>query len=323
MSTAITTEKQKPVKRKWRKRVIWFSVVLFVFMNVIAAIHAYSFTHFAEADAEKTGMNERSFWSLAGMIFSGVSIPHPANNKVPSQKFESVSLAGEIPTECWLIRADSSVGTVVICHGYGGCKSSMLDKADEFQAMHYSVLLPDFMGCGDSPGDQCTIGYYESQQVKMCYDYLEQQGETNVVLFGTSMGAVAIMKSLSEDSLNVSAAILECPFGSMYETTSARFDMMHVPRFPMSGLLVFWGGIENGFWAFGHNPTEYAKEIQVPVLLLYGEKDQKVSRGEIDGIYANLAGTKKLVTFAEAGHENYLNQYRLPWQSAVKEFLAQ
>jgi pimeloyl-ACP methyl ester carboxylesterase len=309
-------------KRTWIKRTAWGLLFLFVLINIIAAVHAYRFTHFSAAGTAKSSMDNVGFWSNISLVFSGVENPRPANTCTPAKEFTTVSLEGEIPTECWFIKADSAIGTVVICHGYGGCKSSMLDKADEFLAMRYNVLLPDFMGCGDSPGDQCTIGYYESAQVKMCCDHLAQQGETNVVLYGTSMGAVAIMKSLQEDSLCAQAAILECPFGSLYETTCARFSMMGVPEFPMAGLLVFWGGVENGFWAFGHSPARYASGIEVPVLLMYGEKDPKVSRAEIDEIFANLDGTKTLQTFPEAGHENYLHQYRLPWRNAVNTFLA-
>jgi alpha-beta hydrolase superfamily lysophospholipase len=309
-------------KRPWLKRTIWSLTALFAVMNVIAAVHAYRFTHFSEKAQEKSSMEDPGFWSNVALIFTGVDNPRPVNTEAADAGFQTVDPEGEIPTSCWYKTTDSAIGTVIICHGYGGCRSSMLDKADQFLKMHYNVLLPDFMGCGDSEGNQCTIGYYESAQVAACCNYLVGEGEENIVLFGTSMGAVAIMKSLSEDSLNVSAAILECPFGSMYETTGARFDMMGVPRFPMAGLLVFWGGVENGFWAFGHNPTEYAKHIKVPVLLMYGEKDQKVSRAEIDHIFGNITVPKKLVTFAQAGHENYFNQYRLPWIKAVSEFLA-
>jgi pimeloyl-ACP methyl ester carboxylesterase len=88
----------------------------------------------------------------------------------------------------------------------------------------------------------------------------------------------------------------------------------------MASLLVFWGGVQNGFWAFSHRPTEYAKSIKVPTLLLYGEKDLKVSRGEIDEILANLQGQKKLVSFPLAGHEDYQRLYQQQWLSAMNTF---
>jgi len=61
--------------------------------------------------------------------------------------------------------------------------------------------------------------------------------------------------------------------------------------------------------------------VKFPVLLLYGEKDAEVSRGEIDEIMANLKGEKRLKTYPEAGHENYLTRYKKEWIVDVHGFL--
>lgn len=76
----------------------------------------------------------------------------------------------------------------------------------------------------------------------------------------------------------------------------------------MAGLLVFWGGIQNGYWAFDHNPAEYAKGVKCPVLLMYGNMDKKVSLEEKELIFSNLAGHKELKIYPEAGHESYLTK---------------
>lgn len=306
---------------KWLRRGLWTLGILFIALNVITALHAYNFTHFSNTNEVKTKMSDLGFWSKLGVMLSGVANPRPATKKFPAVEFETIILESNVKTECWKINANSSRGTVVICHGYSGSKSSMLNKADEFLSMNYSVLLVDFMGSGGSEGNQTTIGYYEAEQVKSCCEYLEMNGEKNIVLFGTSMGSVAIMKALAESVLPVSSAIVECPFGSLYETVCARFDMVNIPSFPMAGLLTFWGGVENGFWAFGHEPITYATQIECPVLLMYGEKDEKVSRIEIDEIYSNIRTSKQLVTFSEAGHEDYLKLYRAEWKSNVSAFL--
>jgi pimeloyl-ACP methyl ester carboxylesterase len=96
---------------------------------------------------------------------------------------------------------------------------------------------------------------------------------------------------------------------------------MNVPAFPMAGLLVFWGGVENGFWPFGHKPVDYAKKIACPALLLWGEQDKNVSRQEIESIYNNLPGEKILKTYSLAGHENYLIKYKSQWTKDVADFL--
>jgi pimeloyl-ACP methyl ester carboxylesterase len=80
--------------------------------------------------------------------------------------------------------------------------------------------------------------------------------------------------------------------------------------------------VNYNFWAFAHQPTEYAKNVTVPTLLLYGEQDKSVSRSEIDNIYANLAGDKYLQTFELAGHQDYLVKYKIQWTNSVNLFLA-
>ncbi len=254
------------------------------------------------------------------LIF-GVNNPRPKNEKNPATDFETIHLNSNKKIECWNIKASNPKGTVIIFHGFSGQKSSMLDKAEVFIEQGYNTFLVDFMGSGDSEGNQTTIGFLEAQQVKTCFQYLTEKGEKNIFLFGTSMGAVAIMKAISDLDVNPKGIIIECPFGSMYKTVCARFKTMNTPTFPMAGLLVFWGGIQNGFWAFGHNPTEYAKKITCPTLLMYGQQDQNVSKAEIDEIFANLNGRKELKIYKNAGHENYLTKYKNEWTKDILQFM--
>ena len=115
--------------------------------------------------------------------------------------------------------------------------------------------------------------------------------------------------------------MLECPFGTMFKTVGVRVQKMGLPVFPATHLLMFWGGLENGFWAFEHNPEDYARHVEVPTLLMWGEKDDRVSKGETDNIYANLKGYKQLRTFPLCGHEDYLPQYHDLWTNTVNSFL--
>ncbi|MFC6098384.1 alpha/beta hydrolase [Flavobacterium qiangtangense] len=291
-------------------------------MNIIAFFHAYKLTHFADENSVKTkSSNQLSTSEKVKTILFGVNNPKPINTSFPSQKFEKVFLRSNKEIECWSIKKGNSKGTVVLFHGYNGNKSSMLDKSDEFLKLGYSTFLVDFMGSGNSEGNQTTIGFKEAEEVKTVFDYLKKNTSEDLFLFGTSMGAVAIMKAENDYQLNPKGIILECPFGTMYQTTAKRFSNMNVPAFPMAGLLLFWGGTQNGFWAFGHEPIEYAKKITCPTLLLYGEKDNRVSREEIDMIYENLLGEKDLKTYPKAGHENYLKKYKEEWTTDVGNFL--
>lgn len=67
-----------------------------------------------------------------------------------------------------------------------------------------------------------------------------------------------------------SKIILEMPFGSLNNAVKGRVRTMGLPEQPISTLLCFWGGAEQGFWAFNHNPYEYAQKITCPTLLQWG-----------------------------------------------------
>lgn len=292
-------------------------------MNIVAIFHSYKFTHFIDSKIEKTKDPKKltTGEKIKTLLF-GVSNPRPENLTIPTSDFETIKLKSNKEIECWSIKTENAKGTVILFHGFGGNKSSMLDKAEIFLGLGYNTFLVDFMGSGGSEGNQTTIGFLEAEQVKTCFDYLTEKGEQNIYIFGTSMGSVATMKAINDFEIKPKGIIIECPFGSMYKTVCARFKTMNAPTFPMAGLLVFWGGLQNGFWAFGHNPTEYAKKINCPTLLLYGAKDEKVSREEIDLIFNNLGGRRTLKIYQEAGHENYLTKYKNEWTQDIQEFMA-
>lgn len=311
--------------RKVIKRMVATCLILFLIMNMMAIFHAYKFTHFAAPGTRPKLTKDSGIGQKIKALFFGINIPKPQNKLLPEAPYENVILNGFKKTACWWIKTDLNTpkGTVIIFHGYVNSKSGMLDKAAIFRSLGYNTFLIDFMGNGDSEGNQCTIGFKEATQVKMAFDYIQSKGEKNIVLFGTSMGSAAVMKAMQDYRLQANSMIVECPFGTMLETVQARFRMFHAPVFPMSQLFVFWGGLENGFNGFKHNPEEYAKHITIPTLLLWGEKDETVSRPETEMIYQNLQGKKKLVTYPNAGHENYLTQYRKEWTNDVANWLNQ
>lgn len=304
------------------KKICWILVRVFIYFNLIICFHAYKFTHYSNDEVSKTeSPNKLTILQKITTILLGVDNPRPENYMVPKQPYESIFLQSNKKIQLWQITVPNAKGTVAIFHGYGGNKSVMLSKFDEFVRMGYNTVLVDFMGSGGSEGNQTTIGYDEAEEVKTVYDYLKKNNTQNIYLFGTSMGAVAIMKAIADYKITPKAIIIECPFGSMYQTTVNRFKQMNAPYIPMAGLLVFWGGVMNGFWAFNHVPTEYARAITVPTLLMYGEKDKNVTRQEIEDIYNNLAGNKTLVTFPRVGHNDYLLYAKGEWIKATESFL--
>lgn len=305
--------------KKWIK---WIVVAGIILLNVSAAFHGYQFTHFSDANKSKTQANELSFSDKLFVLFFGIANPRPTTQSYPQVKYQVIQIpSGEETLEVWDIRVENAKGYVILFHGYSGEKSAMLERATLIRELGYSTLLVDFRGSGGSSGNVTTIGYEESEDVRSVIDYVIEEGNGEIYLLGTSMGAAAILKALSKHDDGVQAAIIECPFGSLLQTSKNRFERLGVPSFPAAHLLVFWGGIENGFWGFGHSPAAYSKEVQIPILMIYGELDKRVKRSEIDDIYTNLAGEKELLLFPTAGHGNYLQANKEKWAEGLRSFL--
>jgi len=307
---------------KFRKLFFRSLLAGFLALNVIAFIHAYRFTHFSQDDRERTpDPDELSLWSKGKILFAGIDNPRPRHKSVPQRSFQSIEIASTKNLEGWRIQVPNAKGTVLLFHGYAGEKSSMISRSDEFNKLGYSTVLIDFMGSGGSEGNSTTIGFQEAVQVRDCFESIQKTGQANIILFGTSMGAAAILKALDDYTISPAAIILECPFGSLYKTVSARFRLMGVPVVPMAAILTFWGGAQNGYWAFSHNPSTYARSVHCPTLLLFGAKDDRVSKAETEEIFSNLQGRKTLKIYPDAGHAIFTTANQASWIHDVLTFL--
>jgi alpha-beta hydrolase superfamily lysophospholipase len=306
------------------RRLFWGLALLFGLLNVVVALHAWRFTHFTSDAGPRTRNPEKLPTSeKIKIILTGLQNPKPVNLAPPAFAYENVILRspnGQLAA--WYSAVPHAQGTVVLCHGYTSDKSRLRPEAGYFRQLGYTTLLLDFSGNGASEGYQTTIGYREADDVVAAYRWAQaRQPGAPVVLYGVSMGAVAILRAESELGLRPTATIVECPYGSMLQTAQNRFVSMHLPPFPLANLLVFWGSVENGYWAFGLNAGEYARHVTTPTLLLWGTADPRVLRPETDTIFAHLAGPKERVDFAGSGHEPYWHKHPRQWQATIRGFL--
>ena len=303
-------------------------LILFVLLNIITAFHAYKFTHFYDVgqvaykqDADKTS------WDKTKEILFGINAIK-GKNKVPADTmFEKVYLTTKdrLKLEGWYFKsAIAPKGTVVMFHGHGNKKSSVMTEAEGFRQLGYNTFLLDFRAHGSSEGNTTSIGFYETEEVKLAYDFVKDKGEKNIVLWGISMGAAAISKAMYDYPLQPAKVILEMPYASILEAAEGRIKMMGLPAEPLAALVIFWGGIEHGYWAFNMKPVNFVKKITQPTLLQWGRLDPRVQQAETDAIFNNIAATKKdLVIYESSGHESLCEKENAKWMKSVDQFLNQ
>ncbi|MBE9040147.1 alpha/beta fold hydrolase [Oscillatoriales cyanobacterium LEGE 11467] len=303
--------------RQWLQRLGWMAVAFFAILNLLAFIFAYSLTHFTPPGT------------------FGIGLPRPVNSRLPSDfgleyTTRRIRVNDREWLESWFIPAsntDSSKGTILLFPGQGGSKGKqLLAPAQVLHGLGYDALLVDFRGVGGSSGSTSTIGVLEAKDVALAVDYARElqqqlQRRSPIVLYGVSMGSAAILRAVSRENVTPDAIVLELPFSRLLDAVRVRLADRGIPTFPAAELIVFWGGIQQGFNGFAHNPIADARQVRVPTLVLHGEDDRWMSLAQIDELLAVFPGEKQLTIFPDAGHQLLVTVDRDLWGQSIDRFL--
>jgi uncharacterized protein len=306
---------------KW---VLWFLLIQFILINLSGILYGYKLTHFYDPTPNPAASSKNIF-AKTWRLFRGPKFQKTTISEVPHFPFETVRLKtkNDLTIEAWYIPVDSARGTVILFHGLGGNKAFMLDQAYEFMYLGFNVMLMELRAHGNSSSNTTTLGVRESEEVKLAYDFLAKKGETNIILYGFSLGAVVIAKSIYDYDISPSGVILDAPFASLKSHLEGRARVLGFPEEPFGILVTFWSGVERGFNGFKHNTCEYVKKIKCPVLLQRGAQDKLVTQKETDCIYKNVSSTdKRLVIYKNVAHEPLLSKDPDKWRTEIRDFLS-
>jgi alpha-beta hydrolase superfamily lysophospholipase len=324
-------EKQKPKRKlpsivRW---ILWVLLVQFILFNISSALYAYRFTRVFDDPALRNKTPNQNIFAKSWHLFSGPRQPRSVITDYPAFPYDTVTLKTEsgIFIDAWYAKPDSvAKGTVILFHGIMANKGMLLPEAAEFRNDGYNVMLVDFRAHGNSGGQITTIGVKESEEVKLAYDYIFQQEEKNIFLYGSSMGGVVVAKAMADFDLKPSGVFLEMPFASLQSHVRARARGLGFRGFgekPFGFLVTMWIGIERGFNGFRDQTSCYVAKMNCPVLMQWGAADIFVLKSETDQIYNAIASSnKKLVIYDHAGHESLLQNDPVKWRSEVEKFLS-
>jgi len=216
------TKRKLPSSIKW---ILWVIVVQLILFNISAAFYAYKFTHFYREKDDQVSYADGNVFTKTWKLFTGPKFSKSINTQFPDFTVDIVTLKtkkGDL-IDAWYGKTDSvAKGTVLLFHGVTSNKSQIITEAAAFRFMGYDVMLVDFRGHGKSSGFTTTIGFKEAEEVKLAYDFVQKKGEKNIILWGTSMGSVAIAHAVAEYALEPAAVILEMPFAPLQDHLKAR-----------------------------------------------------------------------------------------------------
>ena len=299
----------------------------FLALNLVAFLHARAMSRFNSAGERTASPEQLSAAQKAWVLLTGVKLPKPVNARTPRDaglEFETLTFAGAhgLTLEAWRVRRTESRGVVVLFHGYSTGKDTLLGAAKEFHALGWETLLVDFHGSGGSAGSETSVGWHEAADVAAAFAAAKKSAAGRpVILYGVSMGAAAVLRAIHALGVQPEAVVLECPFARLLSTAANRFHTMRLPAFPLAHLLVFWGGAQQGYNGFAHNPADYARSVRCPALVLHGAADARVSVAQLQRVADSLAGPKRVQIFPGVGHQSYVAARPDEWRAAVGGFL--
>ena len=290
-------------------------------------LHARRMTVFVDGGAATPSPAELSPWRKVLTLLGGVRVPRPSNESDPGAvglafstvRFES---GDGVPLEGWYVPADGDAPLVVGFHGYADSKESLLPETRVLHQLGAAVLLVDFRGSGGSAGRRTSLGWYEAEDVAGAVRYARRELRPERVLpYGASMGAAAVCRAVGVLGVRADAVLLESPFDRMLDTVGNRFRQMGLPPFPLARALVFWGGFQQGFDAFEHDPQDYVAGIDCPTLCLFGALDRDVTLADADAFLARAGSNVRRHVFTGAGHARLYPQQPAEWRRVVADFL--
>ncbi len=308
--------------RYYLKWALWILLVQIVLVNISAALYAYKFTHFYDRPA--TLYQTQNIFGKTWKLFAGPNFYKNTRQGEPSFPYESINFKTDdgILIHGWYGKADNAKGCVIFFHGIMVNKTYLEAEASVFRNLGYNVLLIDFRAHGKSSGYTTSFGIDEVQEVQNAFKFASSKGNEKIILYGVSLGAGVCIRAVSEGLVQPAAIIADMPFGKLQNYLKARAADVGFPQEPFATLVTFWIGVQQGYNGFRHNTAAYAKNIHCPVLVEWGEKDRYVNRDEIEEVYKNIASpNKRLVTYAGADHQSYLQNDPNLWKDQVALFL--
>ena len=231
---------------KWIGNVLLVQLIL---INISAAFHAYRFTHYYDDDKIRNQQSSegkpflRTWRMMTGKKLAKSLILY--NPVIPYDTVQLTTASGK-KLEAWYMKADSAKGTVILFHGLNSNKGNVLGEAFEFNSFGYNTMLVDMRAHGSSEGIVNTLGYQESEEVKLAFDHISRKGEKNIVLWGMSLGAVIITKAIWEYDLKPQKIILEMPFDRLQDHIKARARISGFPGEPFGFFCHFLDRVRTG-----------------------------------------------------------------------------
>jgi pimeloyl-ACP methyl ester carboxylesterase len=203
----------------------------------------------------------------------------------------------------WVPRPDPKI-VLVCCHGFMMNRAELAPFAARFKDQSIAFLFFDFPAHGSSQGRRSGFGFRERTSVKAAVAQATQKyPSAQVILVGSSMGAVASAFAQSEDPNLADGLILDSCYDRLVDAINGWWLFLGGKKlrfilFPVALI----GGPISGLNPFKVVVSHALTKVTVPTLILHGTADSLAPLHHAESNFKSLAGPKEMVTFGNRNH---------------------
>lgn len=260
--------------------------------------------------------------ALAGS--AAVSVPRwPVTARPAGLPAEDIAVEGESGTVIrgWVIPNDCACGVVILLHGSGATRESMLPRARFLHHAGYGVVVVDMRAHGLSDGSVTTFGGRESRDVRAIIAEARRRfAGQKLGAIGFSLGGAALL--LGDTPPDVDALIVEAVYGTIEDTARRRVAST---MGPVIASVLPWLLYAQMPWRFGVSrdelrPITRIGAVAAPILVMGGEKDPFVPPDETRRLFQAAHEPKELWVVPNASHWDLHQAASAAYEQRVLEF---
>ena len=212
--------------------------------------------------------------------------------------------------------------TIIFVHGYTSNLCNSLKFIPLFYKLGFNILMFDQRFHGESSGNCITFGYYEKKDLEIVVDWAIRKQYTTIGLFGQSMGAATILQYLPLTK-EIDFAITDCPYSDLREEMihSIKISRPFLPARIIMLIADIYFRLFGKFSCTYVTPIRDIAEIDIPLLLIHGERDIFVPTYMSYKLYEAKKDKKQLVIIPKAKHANSYDTNPKLYAKEVNHFL--
>ncbi len=195
----------------------------------------------------------------------------------------------------WLVKqpgAKEPLPVILLLHGWESSAQGMLPHAKFLFEAGYNLFLFDARGHGDSePVDYMSLVRF-TEDAENALRYLESRNDIDaqkLALFGHSMGGASTI-IIGARHPEIKAVVVSSTYAFFDIMILDMFAERGIPRWPFRWLLTFFWQLKLKVDVESWSPGNNIGNIQAPLLLAFGDRDEVLSLRHFDILWNKASG---------------------------------